>query len=413
MLDMDTISNAITKEAKDEDELFDKKAENGKSFSLVVGIVTIILLMSLSIYIIINLIKTSKYTVQIVETVANGKLNISIDPKMIKKDEFGSILRSMNKMISNLGDIIKGTVKETGIMNQNIIKISQSVNDLNEQITDISITSEELSAGVEETASSAEEMSATAEQIENAVESIANRAQIGAEAAQEITRRADALQQDFVKAKDLAEKTYKDTQEKLILAIERSNEVEKIKILSDSILQITAQTNLLALNAAIEAARAGESGKGFAVVADEIRKLAEDSKIAVSEIQQVTDSVVGAVENLAGNSKEMLDFINEKVINDYGIMVKTGEKYKEDAANISEMTMDLSATSEELLASIQSIVKSIAGISKANMDSAKGTQNIVEKNESAMKSSNLVSKKTEEIKEGAIHLVEVVNVFEV
>lgn len=411
--DVAFISNLIDKEAVLADEKFDKEAKNGKLFSVIIGIVNILIMLGSSLYIIINLSKISKYTVNIVETVANGKLNICIDSKMIKNDEFGSILSAMNKMISNLGDIVKGTVKESGMINQNIIDISQSVNELNLQMTDIAMTSEELSAGVEETASSAEEMSATANEIENAVESIASRAQNGAETSQEITRRAEALQKDSVKAKELAEKIYRDTQEKLVLAIERSNEVEKIKMLSDSILQITSQTNLLALNAAIEAARAGESGKGFAVVADEIRKLAEDSKTAVSEIKQVTESVVTAVENLAGNSKEMLDFINDKVINDYQTMVKTGEQYKVDAANISEMTMDLSATSEELLASIQSIVKSIAGISKANMDSAKGTQNIVEKNELATKSSNLVAKQTEEIREGATRLVEVVNIFEV
>jgi hypothetical protein len=107
-----------------------------------------------------------------------------------------------------------------------------------------------------------------------------------------IERIADNLRQ-------MAERT-RDTSFKVDHLNERTSQIGGIVQL---IKDIADQTNLLALNAAIEAARAGEQGRGFAVVADEVRKLAERTTHATSEIS----SLVGAIQEETREVKSMME----------------------------------------------------------------------------------------------------------
>ena len=98
---------------------------------------------------------------------------------------------------------------------------------------------------------------------------------------------------------------------------------------------------MTALNAAIEAARAGEAGKGFAVVAEEIRVLAENSKNAVSRINDITYNVSEAVESVVQDSKALLDFVDNQVLNDYKMLVDTSKQYDQDADSVQNVVTEI------------------------------------------------------------------------
>ena len=138
--------------------------------------------------------------------------------------------------------------------------------------------------------------------------------------------------------------------------------------------EIADQTNLLALNAAIEAARAGEQGRGFAVVADEVRKLAERTSDATSEIASMIQKIL----TLTDQAVRSMDNGNKEMQNGKVMVQKVGTALDDILASVQSMQSEFSkiiATGKEQSAAAASVkdkihnIRSIVQENKQHSDS--------------------------------------------
>ncbi|MDP4209785.1 MAG: methyl-accepting chemotaxis protein [Bacteroidota bacterium] len=197
-----------------------------------------------------------------IEDMAKGNLNTQeIDDLKDHNDELGAISTSLIEMNSSIKEVVTG-----------IQEISQH---LKNSSLEVSNSSTEISKAANMQASSAEEISASMEEMASIIDNNSVNSQK--------TREIASISVEKVRE---GSNTAKNTAE-LMREI-----AGKIQIIND----IAFQTNILALNAAVEAARAGDQGKGFAVVASEVRKLAERSKDAAENINDITRKGINVAE---------------------------------------------------------------------------------------------------------------------
>ena len=291
---------------------------------------------------------------------------------MSKNDQVKELVGSILAVTDRCGS-------QSNLNKDEVETIAGKCNELHElyqDISNVSTSSGNLAGIMKETADISEDIAAATLDIASSAQNITDRTSQGVQVAEEISTRAQEINNRVVESQAKAQQIFSEVKVELEDAIEEAKIVEQISVLSDSIIKITAQTNLLALNANIEAAKAGEAGRGFAVVANEIRKLAEQSKQAVSKIQGITSQVESSVGNLSTCSNRILGFMSEDVNDDYTSMLETAHRYNDDATFINDMVSGFNMTSKELLATVDNVLASIDNISLASSNGEKRIKDI-------------------------------------
>lgn len=301
-----------------------------------------------------------------------GQGDLTMRVGVSSNDEIGQSSAAINDFIETLQVIMSKIISNSNTLDGVVADVTQSVSVSSDKANDISAIMEELSATMQEISSTANGVSANAVTTESDVKTMSKQTEIIANFTQEMRQRAAALEQTATANKNNTLKIIHSITEEMKEALEESRSVEKVTQLTDDILSISGQTNLLALNASIEAARAGESGRGFAVVADEIRQLADSSREAANNIQNINEQVMKAVRGLVRSSEQIISYINESILPDYESFVKGGQQYSDDAIHIGDTMLQYKESTHGILKTMTDITEAIEGISQAVEESADG-----------------------------------------
>ena len=350
--------------------------------------------------------KISEEIREIIKNIKHNKGDLTARITTNTGSELVHIKDGFNEFIETLQIILSEVKDGTDALKDSSASMTNQIALARDNITNTSAALEELSASMETVSKTAEQIDDRLVDVNNATGNINNRVEEGTNKTKEIKREANDIKNDVLLKKDNTGNKMEELSKVLEKSVKDSEQVKQINELTNVILDIASQTNLLALNASIEAARAGEAGRGFAVVAEEISNLADNSRETAGNIQVISKEVTNAVNTLASNAMQVLDFINNTVLSDYDGFVGVGEKYEETASYINEMLGEiegqistLNQTMVEMSGSVENITRSVQEASEAISQSADNSQDIVyEINDisSAMDTNNEVTNKLDD-----------------
>ncbi|MEF8701560.1 MAG: bacteriohemerythrin [Candidatus Accumulibacter sp. UW26] len=262
-----------------------------------------------------------------------------------------SVLFVLAHMQASLKEMLQAIFTNAG-------KVRASIERLSAESNEINLATQVQAAAVRHTRSAISDVSNSVEVVnglvratEDGAHAVAGRAHDGAAVAVKVALEMQAIA-DTVAA----------SSQQVSRLVESSSEIGQM---ARVIKEIADQTNLLALNAAIEAARAGEQGRGFAVVADEVRKLAERTSKATSEIDCILQGIRSDTENAVHGMQAAAPVIASGVTQ-ANSAAATLQAIEQQAQDSLEKMQALSRATQEQTRRIEDIVSNVDEVMKAS-----------------------------------------------
>ena len=336
-----------------------ERVEKATKIIRIIAIATIVAGLALSI--VLGLIITRSVNSGVRELavtakkLANGELTARVN--WDSTDELGDVGRAFNQMATEFSSLISQVrqsadqVASAAAMQTGTAEKVSAISGKQTQQAAIAASSiENLNSAVKE----------IAQKTDDVVTSANDASTMAAEGQKVVNKAVQGIQQVATTVKESAQ---------LMVALgQRSDQIGQIvNVIKD----IAEQTNLLALNAAIEAARAGEQGRGFAVVADEVRKLAERTATATSEISKM----ISAIQSETGNAVSTMEKGSSQVSDGVALANQAGQSLQNINSSVKRVVEMIEQISEatrsqsEMTNEITKRVEHIAEMAQENTSS--------------------------------------------
>ncbi|WP_168735713.1 methyl-accepting chemotaxis protein [Cohnella fermenti] len=346
--------------------------------SLVAGIAAIALIVLISYIlrrrVIVPLTRFERFLGEVTDGNLQGVLQ---QGDLARRDEIGSIARSLREMVTQLKGIVAGIRETASVASSTANTLSSEAERAAEGANRIAESIQEVAAGAESQKEGMNRGAEVTRGILDGILMIGERTSSIADTAEAAKQKADSGNGTIVGAIGQMGKiadTVDSSVHEVKLLVDQSADIGKM---AEAISQIAARTNILALNANIEASRAGEQGRGFSVVAEEIRKLAQQSDATAADIAVKVEHIRERIEAVMSR----IDEGNREVQGGLHLVKEAGEAFEHIRSGISGIggeLKEMAAAGQEIGAQTEELAALVEQTEAISESSADRSQDVAE-----------------------------------